>query len=148
VLQRVRKRKAISPAIVTMLLMAVAIAGGMAVWQSMNTQAQTISKVSKLDVVDVSLAKLQVDGKAFFSVTLKNSGTIPFDVIEAGFWDDSNKYISFVKNSANLLPGQQWNEDDTFDASITANQKYTVKISGTTPDGSKFSMARIVSAMG
>ncbi len=131
-----------------MLLMAVAIAGGMAVWQSMNSQAQTMSKIAKLDTVDISLAKLQVGNKAFFSVTLKNSGTIPFDSVEAGFWDDSNKYISFVKNSANLLPGQQWSEDNTFDASVTANQKYTVKISGTTHDGSRFSMARIVSAMG
>jgi len=144
----VRKRKAISPAIVTMLLMAVAISGGIAVWQSMNSQAQTISKTSKLDMVDVSLAKLQVDGKAFFSVTLKNSGTVDFNTIEVGFWDDTNKYVSFVKNSANLLPGIQWSENDVFDASITPNQKYTVKVSGTTSDGSKFSMAKTVSAMG
>jgi hypothetical protein len=144
----VRKRRAISPAIVTMLLMAVAISGGIAVWQSMNSQAQTISKISKLDVVDVSLVKLQVDGKAFFSVTLKNSGTIPFDTVEAGFWDDTNKYVGFIKNSANLLPGVQWAENDVFDASITPNQKYTVKISGTSSDGSKFSMAKTVSAMG
>ena len=131
-----------------MLLMAVAIAGGIAVWQSMNSQAQTISKIAKLDIVDISLTKLQVGGKAFFSVTLKNSGTTDFDSVEAGFWDNNNKYISFVKNSANLLPGQQWSEDNTFDASVTANQKYTVKISGTTSDGSRFSMAKTVSAMG
>lgn len=131
-----------------MLLMAVAIAGGMVVWQSMNTQAQTMAKVSKLDIVDVSLTKLQVGGKVFFSVTLKNSGTIDFETIEAGFWDDSNKYTSFVKNSASLLPGEQWSDNDVFDASITINQKYTVKISGTTSDGSRFSMAKTVSAMG
>jgi hypothetical protein len=51
----------------------------------MNYQAQTISKTSKLDMVDVSLAKLQVDGKAFFSVTLKNSGTVDFNTIKARF---------------------------------------------------------------
>jgi hypothetical protein len=143
-----RKRKAISPAIVTLLLMAVAISGGIAVWQSMNSQAQTISKTSKLDVVDVSLTRLQVDSKAFFSITLKNSGTIDFDTIEAGFWDDANKYTSFVKNSANLLPGVQWSQNDVIDANITPNQKYTIKISGTSSDGSKFSMAQTVSAMG
>lgn len=131
-----------------MLLMAVAIAGGIAVWQSMNSQAQTISKISKVDIVDVSLAKLQVGSKAFFSVTLKNSGTIDFDTIEAGFWDDANKYVSFVKNSANLLPGEQWAENDVFDANITPNQKYTVKVIGTTSDGSTFSMAKTISAMG
>lgn len=131
-----------------MLLMAVAIAGGMAVWQSMNSQTQTMAKVSKLDIVDVSLTQLQIGGKAFFSVTLKNSGTIPFDTIEAGFWDDSNKYSSFVKNSANLLPGEQWSDNDVFDASVTINQKYTVKVFGTTLDGSKFSMGKTVSAMG
>lgn len=131
-----------------MLLMAVAIAGGMVVWQSMNSQAQTISKISKLDIVDISLTNLQVDDKAFFSVTLKNSGTVDFDTVETGFWDNNNKYINFIKNSANLLPGEQWSEDNVFDASITANQKYTVKISGTTSDGSKFSMAKTVSAMG
>lgn len=131
-----------------MLLMAVAIAGGIAVWQSMNSQAQTISKTSKLDIVDVSLSKLQVDGKAFFSVTLKNSGTINFDTIEVGFWDDTNKYISFVKNSANLLPGEQWSQNDVFDASITPNQQYTVKIAGTASDGSTFSMAKAISAIG
>ncbi len=131
-----------------MLLMAVAIAGGIAVWQSMNSQAQTISKISKLDIVDVSLSKLQVGGKAFFSVTLKNSGTIDFDTIEAGFWDDTNKYISFVKNSADLWPGEQWAENDVFDASITPNQKYTIKIAGTASDGSTFSMAKAISAIG
>jgi len=131
-----------------MLLMAVAISGGITVWQSMNSQAQTISKISKLDVVDVSLVRLQVDGKSFFSVTLKNSGTIPFDTVEAGFWDDANKYVGFIKNSANLLPGAQWAENDVFDANITPNQKYTVKISGASSDGSKFSMAKTVSAMG
>jgi hypothetical protein len=144
----VRKRKAISPAIVTLLLMAVAISGGIAVWQSMNSQAQTISKISKLDIVDVSLAKLQVGGKAFFSVTLKNSGTVDFDAIEAGFWDDTNKYVSFIKNSANLLPGVQWAENDVIDANITPNQKYTIKVIGTTSDGSTFSMAKTVFAMG
>jgi hypothetical protein len=144
----VRKRKAVSPAIVTLLLMAVAIAGGIAVWQSMNSQAQTISKISKLDIVDISLSKLQVGGKAFFSVTLKNSGTIDFDTIEAGFWDDTNKYTSFVKNSANLWPGEHWAEDDVFDVNITPNQKYTVKVTGTASDGSSFSMAKTVSAMG
>ncbi|CAE6485689.1 hypothetical protein [Candidatus Nitrosotenuis uzonensis] len=143
-----RKRKAISPAIVTLLLMAVAISGGIAVWQSMNSQAQTISKISKLDIVDVSLAKLQVGGKAFFSVTLKNSGTVDFDAIEAGFWDDTNKYVSFIKNSANLLPGVQWAENDVIDANITPNQKYTIKVIGTTSDGSTFSMAKTVFAMG
>ncbi|MEM4252417.1 MAG: hypothetical protein QXE84_02715 [Candidatus Nitrosotenuis sp.] len=143
-----RKRKAISPAIVTLLLMAVAIAGGIAVWQSMNSQAQTISKISKVDIVDVSLSKLQVGSKAFFSVTLKNSGTIDFDTIEAGFWDDTNKYVSFVKNSANLLPGGQWSENDVFDVNITPNKKYTVKVTGTASDGSTFSMAKTVSAMG
>jgi len=128
--------------------MAVAISGGMAVWQSMNSQAQTISRISKLDVVDVSLTRLQVDGKAFFSVTLKNSGTVDFDTIEAGFWDDTNKYISFVSNSANLLSGVQWSDNNVFDANVTPNQKYTVKVSGTSSDGSKFSMAKTVSAMG
>lgn len=128
--------------------MAVAIAGGITVWQSMNSQAQTISKTSKLDIVDVSLAKLQVGGKAFFSVTLKNSGTVDFETIEAGFWDNNNKYISFIKNSANLLPGEQWSENDVFDANITPNQKYTVKVIGTTSDGSTFSMAKTVFAMG
>lgn len=143
-----KKRKAISPAIVTLLLMAVAIAGGIAVWQSMNSQAQTISKISKLDIVDISLSKLQVEGKAFFSVTLKNSGTVDFDTIEAGFWDDTNKYVSFVKNSANLLPGEQWAENNVFDVNITPNQKYTLKVAGTASDGSTFSMAKSVSAMG
>lgn len=128
--------------------MAVAISGGIAVWQSMNSQAQTISKISKLDIVDVSLAKLQVGGKAFFSVTLKNSGTVDFDAIEAGFWDDTNKYVSFIKNSANLLPGVQWAENDVIDANITPNQKYTIKVIGTTSDGSTFSMAKTVFAMG
>lgn len=128
--------------------MAVAIAGGIAVWQSMNSQAQTISKISKLDIVDISLSKLQVDSKAFFSVTLKNSGTVDFDAIEAGFWDNDNKYVSFVKNSANLLPGEQWAESDVFDVNITPNQKYTVKVIGTTSDGSSFSMAKTISAMG
>lgn len=131
-----------------MLLMAVAIAGGMAVWQSMNSQAQTISKTSKLDVIDVSLTRLQVGGKAFFSVTLKNSGTVDFDTVEAGFWDDTNKYISFVKNSASLYPGGQWSEGGVFDASITPNQRYTVKISGIGSDGSEFNTAKTVSAMG
>ena len=128
--------------------MAVAIAGGIAVWQSMNSQAQTISKISKLDIVDVSLSKLQVSGKAFFSVTLKNSGTIDFDTIEAGFWDDTNKYVSFVKNSTNLLPGEQWSQNDVFDVNITPNQKYTVKVTGTASDGSTFSMAKAISAIG
>lgn len=128
--------------------MAVAISGGITVWQSMNSQAQTISKISKLDIVDVSLSKLQVGSKAFFSVTLKNSGTIDFDTIEAGFWDDTNKYVSFVKNSANLLPGEQWAENDVFDVNITPNQKYTVKVTGTASDGSSFSMAKTVFAMG
>ncbi|MEM4392008.1 MAG: hypothetical protein QXG67_04400, partial [Candidatus Nitrosotenuis sp.] len=71
-----------------------------------------------------------------------------FDTIEAGFWDDTNKYVSFVKNSANLLPGEQWAENDVFDVNITPNQKYTVKVTGTASDGSSFSMAKTVFAMG
>jgi hypothetical protein len=46
------------------------------------------------------------------------------------------------------LPGEQWGDNAVFDTNITPNQKYTVKVTGTTSDGSSFSMAKTISAMG
>ena len=141
------RRRAISPAIATLLLMGVAVAGGMAVWQLMSMQVQVIATAAKLDVVEASLVRLQPDGKAFFSVTLKNSGTVPLEGLRVGFWDDSGTYAGMA-HDPELQPGLQWGDGAVVDAAVTPNRGYAVSISATAPDGSQFSAARTVTAAG
>jgi len=144
----VMKRRAVSPVMATLLLIAVAIAGALIAWQQMREQALTAGKSTKYEVVEVSLTKLQTGNQAYFAVTLKNTGTTAMTYTEAGFFDNNNTYHSFTDSSTEVKPGQQWSRDGTFGAQISVNQKYTVKIVGRTSEGSTFNLAQTVTAAG
>lgn len=135
--------RATSPAITTLLLMVVAVAGGMTVWQSMNFNASIASQSLNVDSLDVSLVKIS-GGNVLLSVTIKNSGTIYIDSIEAGFWDDNQRY-SFLSGS-DLAPGEQWSKTGTFDAKIEKYQRYAIKISARGSDDSTLNSVVTVSA--
>lgn len=143
-----RKRRAISPAITVMLLMAVAVAGALAVSQGLNSQTQIANKITKLDLIDASLTKLQVPGKAYYALTIKNSGTTEITDVEVGFFDNNNNLHSLSAGSLSLQPGQQWSDDSVLDADINVNAKYTLSLSGVASDGSEFNTASTITALG
>ena len=138
-----KPRKAVSPAIVTLLLMAVAVGGSVAVWQSMSSQLSLFSKEARLDVVELSLIGIH-PSKTFFSATLKNSGTLPMDSISVGFRDDLGAF-HFINGTGVVMPGDQWSGDDVFGVSLTPNKRYVVRIYATS-GSSEFVMTKTVLA--
>ncbi len=142
------RRRAVSPVMATLLLIAVAIAGALIAWQQMREQVLIAGKNTKYEVVDVSLAKLQAGNQAYFAITIKNTGTTAMTYTEAGFFDDNNTYHSFTDSSTQVKPGDQWSRDGTFDAQIAVNKKYAAKIVGRTSEGSTFNLAQMVTASG
>lgn len=137
--------RGISPAISSLFLITVAVTGGISVGVAMNQQSQIISKSLKLDPLKIDLIRLHTPNKAFFSINIKNTGTIPISSATVGFYDKNNIFYSV--SITDLEPGQTAGVSKIFDVQIFSNSKYQIHIKATGADGSTFESADMVRAI-
>lgn len=136
-------RRAISPAITSILLMGVAVAGAAAAGDAMYRQNEISYKSAKLDISDVSLIRLS-DSKTYFAGTVKNTGTTIFLTVRISFVDDSGAFHSITSADA-VEPGSQFSSYEIKDAPVVSGRKYLVQVEGIAPD-SAFRTAKTVTA--
>lgn len=141
------KKRAISPAIASIVLIGVAITGSITAGSAMFKQNETASISTKADLIDATLVNMNVANKAYFAATIKNSGTTSLNFVSIGFLDDNGNSQSIV-NNANLNPGQQWGSYTTASVSVTPGKKYVLFIDATTKSGSHYHWADSVTARG
>lgn len=141
------KKRAISPAIASLVLIGVAIAGSITAGSAMFKQNETASISTKADLIDATLVNMNVANKAYFAATIKNSGTTSLNFVSVGFLDDSGNSQSMT-NNANLNPGQQWGGYFAADVAVTPGKKYVLFVDATTKSGSHYHWADSVTARG
>ncbi|QLH08608.1 hypothetical protein [Candidatus Nitrosotenuis sp. DW1] len=141
------KRRAISPAIASIVLIGVAITGSVAAGSAMLKQNEIASIVTKVDLIDATLVNMNVANKAYFATTIKNSGTTSLNFVSVGFLDDDGNSQGMSSNES-LNPGQQWGSYLVTGVSVIPGKKYVLHVDTTTKSGSKFHWADTVTARG
>lgn len=141
----VAERRAISPAITSIILIGVAISGAIAAGSTMFKQNEVASISTKADLIDATLASMNVAGKSYFAATIKNSGTTVLDFASIGFLDDDGNPQSMT-NNASLDPGQQWGSHIVTGVSVTPGKKYVLHVDATTRSGSHYHWADSITA--
>lgn len=143
----ITKRRAISPAIASIMLIGVAMAGSVAAGSAMFKQNEIASISTKVDLIDATLVDMNVASKAYFTATVKNSGTTSLSFVSVGFLDDDGNPQSMSSNE-HLNPGQQWSDYLVTGVSVVPGKKYVLHVDAATKSGSRFHWADTVTARG
>lgn len=143
-----KKRRALSPAVTTLIILGIAVLAGVAVFQNFQSQSSVASARGAITVESLALIK-NPSGELWLSATIKNSGNRQIDSTVVNLQVDTNSGTPGIQPfSANLTPaalnpGQTASVFvrvvDSTGAPITSvdvGQSVPVEIRGTTPDGS------------
>lgn len=138
------KRSGISPAITTILLMAVAVVGAILATNSLQNQNQAVSQVTDVDVISANLYDLETSSKSYLAFTVQNTGTTSLSALSVSLIDGSSNLHSFA--GPPLVPGAQWSTDSILDTDVVKGNQYALLIEATAADGSKHSSTFAVRA--
>lgn len=143
-----QKHRAISPAITTLILLGVAVAGGFLAWSQMQSTAATVGQSANLKIETVSLVK-QSNGQEWLSVTVKNVGNKQLTGGAVSLQVDTDSGTGGIQpftvnlTPATLNPGQTSSASalvvDTAGASITSQNfgdSIIIEATASGPDGS------------
>lgn len=139
------KRRAISPAITTILLIGVAVAGGISAGAAMHNQTEIVSKTTRLDIMKADLVAIHMTNKTFFATSLKNTGTTTVLSGDVGFY---NGDVFYSLDIPRLEPGQTFGANQVFDTDVVMNKKYLINLRAVASDGSTYEWAETQTAAG
>jgi flagellin-like protein len=112
-----KRRRGISPAITSIILIGVAVAAGIGGYTVYASTANTASLKGTLTIESISVIK-QSNGQEYLSLTIKNSGNKAFTSSSVNLQIDTNSALTGIQPfSASLLPAKL-NPGQT--ASVTA----------------------------
>ncbi|MGI0004298.1 MAG: hypothetical protein ACREAX_03270 [Candidatus Nitrosotenuis sp.] len=129
------KRRGIAPAITTMLLIGVAVIGGISAGTTMSKQNEIISKTTKIDVIRANLIDIDMTNKTFFTMNLKNTGTTTILSGNMGFY---NNDVFHSIDIPKLDPGETFGTSQIFDTDVSLNHKYAINARVLATDGSTY----------
>lgn len=141
-----RNRKALSPIVATIILIAITIVGGLLAYNVFMSVSGTAAAKGQISVEYVDLVK-QTDGSAVFTITAKNSGGKPAIQLAVTFLgNDYNLRVGGqnVSNNNPLQPGQSATLTITFPAAqagaLVVGNTYTYVVQATFSDNSMFTI--------
>jgi flagellin-like protein len=132
------KRRAISPLIATIILIAICISGGLLVYSVFFSTAGTLSAKGQVTVEAMDLVK-NTEGHVNFSIVVKNTGNKPVTTLAVTLNGETAAQVTLPSPSNVLQPGQS----ASYSASALAKEyvvgnNYNVVIEATFSDGSTF----------
>lgn len=143
-----KKRRALSPAITTLIILGITVLAGVAVFQNFQSQSSVASARGAITVENLALIK-NPSGELWLSATIKNSGNKQIDSSIVNLQVDTDSGISGIQpfsanpNPAALNPGQTASvfvrvvdSGGSPITSVDVGKSVPVEIRGTTPDGS------------
>jgi len=133
-----KHKRAISPLIATIILIAICIAGGALIYSIFFSTASTINATGQLNVQSINLVK-DTQGNTAFSMTIKNVGNRPINSLNVTLASEPLAVVSSIKPTAPLQPGQSVSYTPA--TALNGNNyiignSYNVVIAAQTTDGS------------
>ena len=143
-------RRAISPLIATIILIAICVVGGLMVYSIFMSTSGTMSARGQISVEAIDLVK-NTEGNATFSITLKNTGNKPAVSLNVTLQGQTDPLVLKVAGnpiSSNnpLQPGQSATAllDINAPAPYIVGNSYNVVIQAKFSDGSVFTKTEAV----
>lgn len=145
-------RRAVSPLLATIILIAITVAAGLVIYNVFFSTTGTMSSQLQVDVTSCDL--IRTDSKTLLSVTVKNTGNKPIVSCNVTIWDGSptpaqkGPYSFYVGTNpvspTNLLVPGGFASVSLTEAQLGTNfvvgNKYPVRIDARASDGSTFSI--------
>jgi len=132
-----KQRRAMSPFIATIILIAISIAGAGVILPSLTDIGNSAGQNTSCYLVNIKLYEISTPSQAYFITQLQNSGSIMITDANITFKDDLDAEFGFYESAISLLPGTDLLKNQTFAGSITRASPYLVDAWVTYEDGSQ-----------
>jgi len=132
-------RKAVSPLIATIILIAITVAAGLVIYNVFFSTAGTMSQQLNMQIISVDVVKAGTT--TLISATVKNTGNKPISSCHVYVYVDGTT-TPVDLNLSTIDVGQSKSNSTTTlptGGSVTAGKAYPVKVDATAPDESTFS---------
>lgn len=141
----IRCRRAISPLLATIMLIAITLAGGLLLYNFFFSTAGVLGSSVNIQVVSVDVVKTPTT--TLVSVTLKNTGNKPITSCTVQVWGDSG---TATLNLGAMEPGQTKSATlpNPSGLSVTTGKTYPVQIRAEAADGSTLDQTITVTCTG
>ena len=139
------KRRAISSAYTVSLLVAVAIGMSALVYVNMSSSNNVLSSNIQYMINYASLTGIQSDTMTWYDVIVQNTGTKSFVQTQLSIVINSVTY-NLPQNVTAIGPGITIEQKGILSTSVIFGTPYTVRVGGTTSDGSTYVTSRQINA--
>ena len=144
-------KRAVSPLIAILIGIAITVGIGLAVWSFMSGMIGGTTAKTQIMVESVDLVKPTGSTTATFTVTIKNTGTKPIDVIDishpfqdAGGVAIDEAWTPDISGGATLEPGKTITATVSGIANVVIGDTYSFTVTCTCTDGSTFTSTHTV----
>ncbi|MBO3809761.1 MAG: hypothetical protein FGF50_09250 [Candidatus Brockarchaeota archaeon] len=141
------RRRAISPLIATIILIAICVVGGLMVYSVFMSTSSTLAAKGQVSVETVDLVK-QTTGETTFSITVKNTGNKPAKSLTVKLAGGAAQNLKFngenVSDTNPLQPGQSASLVYSPTGTFVVGNSYNIVIEAVFSDGSAFTKTEAV----
>ncbi|MEM2922468.1 MAG: archaellin/type IV pilin N-terminal domain-containing protein [Candidatus Bathyarchaeia archaeon] len=143
------KRKAISPLIATLILIAIITVGGILVYTSFLSIYSILISRGQIVIEAIDLVQ-QTDGSVTFTITVKNAGNKPVTGLTVNLAGNDLTYLAFSPDPAlaPLQPGQATSGILTELSGYAGGTSYNIVVRAVFRDGSTYSVSHILKCRG
>jgi flagellin-like protein len=138
-------RKAVSPLLATIILIAITVAAGLVIYNLFFSTAGTISSQLNIQIISVDIVKTSTT--TLVSATIKNTGNKPITSCTVTVYGDSGS-VQLTLGSLDVGGLKSASAANPSDFSVTVGKVYPVTISVTASDGSKLDKSLTVVCTG
>ncbi len=142
-----KTRRAISPLIATIILIAICVVGGLLIYSVFMSTSGTLSAKGQVSVEAIDLVK-QTDGTTTFSIVIKNTGNKPAVSLTVKLANEAEQNLAVaganVSDKNPLQPGQSATLLFSPTGTYIVGNSYNVVISAKFSDGSMFTKTEAV----
>ena len=133
---RIGLRRAVSPLIATIILIAITVAAGLVIYNLFFSTAGTMSAQLNIQVVSVDIVKTSTT--TLVSASVKNTGNKPITSCNVTVWGDSGT-VTLSLGAIDVGQTKSQSAVNPSGFSVTVGKSYPVKIDATAADGSTLS---------
>ncbi len=139
------KRRAVQSAYAISLLVAVAIGMSALVYVNMSSSNDVLSSNAQYTINSASLTGIQSDTMTWYDIVVQNTGTKSFVQTQLSIVINSVTY-NLPQNVTAIGPGMTIEQKGILSTPVIFESPYTVRVSGTTSDGSTYVTSRQINA--
>jgi len=139
------KRRAVQSAYAISLLVAVAIGMSALVYVNMSSSNDVLSSNAQYTINSASLTGIQSGTMTWYDIVVQNTGTKSFVQTQLSIVINSVTY-NLPQNVTAIGPDMTIEQKGILSTPVIFESPYTVRISGTTSDGSTYVTSRQINA--